>query len=821
MAKSENQNIHLFAEIILPFPLHKSFTYRIPLEFQDQVEIGKRVLVQFGKKKIYTGIVLEMHNLQPDTYKAKDLLDVLDEHAVVNDSQIKLWKWIAQYYCCSLGEVMNTALPASMKMESESRVILNYDFDGNIDYLHEYEKIIVESLRKQEELSVVELEQILQIKNAFPYLKSLYNQGVIFFREEVLTAYKPKLETVLELHQDFSTKEALKALFSTLSAAPKQLNLLLAYQQISQSFPLVIKRDVLNKAEVSTAIATALIKKGIFVEKKINIDRIETFIQEKEDFELKDFQQQAFDEIKLNQKSQDVVLLHGITSSGKTHVYLKLIEEIIEQGKQVLYLVPEIALSAQLIRKLRAYFGSEVGIYHSKFSANERYEIWHKTLNKEYKVVLGVRSALFLPFQNLGLVVVDEEHENTYKQQHPAPRYQARDTAIVLANLHGAKTILGSATPSFESYYNAAKKKFGLVTMNKRYSEVTPPEVLISNLAEDQKRKRLKGQLTSLLYEECVKTLEQGDQIILFINRRGYAPYLECQTCGWIPYCTNCDISMTYHKYSHRVNCHYCGSKQKVPNTCIQCGNSSMLMKGFGTEKVEDDIEIIFPDYQVMRMDMDTTRSKKAFDTMIRSFEKGEYQILIGTQMVTKGLDFEKVKLVGILNADQMLSFPDFRAVERSYQLMSQVSGRSGRREDRGRVVIQSMNPANKIFDFLKEHNYSGFFKEYLPERDEFNYPPFKKLIKLTLKNRDNNLLLEGSQLLGSRLKRIVGNKMLGPEAPLVSRIRSEYIQEIIIKLNRNNNIPQIKNEIMDELASFSFIPKYRRIKIIVDVDPF
>jgi primosomal protein N' (replication factor Y) len=418
-------------------------------------------------------------------------------------------------------------------------------------------------------------------------------------------------------------------------------------------------------------------------------------------------------------------------------------------------------------------------------------------------------------------VVVDEEHENTYKQQHPAPRYQARDTAIVLANLHGAKTILGSATPSFESYYNAAKKKFGLVTMNKRYSEVTPPEVLISNLAEDQKRKRLKGQLTSLLYEECVKTLEQGDQIILFINRRGYAPYLECQTCGWIPYCTNCDISMTYHKYSHRVNCHYCGSKQKVPNTCTQCGNSSMLMKGFGTEKVEDDIEIIFPDYQVMRMDMDTTRSKKAFDTMIRSFEKGEYQILIGTQMVTKGLDFEKVKLVGILNADQMLSFPDFRAVERSYQLMSQVSGRSGRREDRGRVVIQSMNPANKIFDFLKEHNYSGFFKEYLPERDEFNYPPFKKLIKLTLKNRDNNLLLEGSQLLGSRLKRIVGNKMLGPEAPLVSRIRSEYIQEIIIKLNRNNNIPQIKNEIMDELASFSFIPKYRRIKIIVDVDPF
>lgn len=821
MSEQSLINTPLFAEIILPFPLHKSFTYRVSYDFQQSIEVGKRVLVQFGKKKIYTGIVLELHENEPETYKAKDILDVLDKNVVVLPAQIELWKWIARYYCCSLGEVMGTALPASMKMESESRVILNHDYEGEIEYLHAHEKIIVESLIKQQELSVVDIENILDIKNAFPYLKSLYQQGVIFFREEVMAAYKPKTVTIIKLHPDFKDKTKLKELFTELSSAPKQLSLFLAWQHLAKGRTPVLKKELLDKAEVSLSICSSLIKKGIFIEQKINVDRIEVEDQEIEKFELKDFQLKAFDEINALHQKHDVVLLHGITSSGKTHVYIKLIEEIIKKGQQVLYLVPEIALSAQLIRKLRTYFGSEVGIYHSKFSTNERYEIWHKTLNREYKVVLGVRSALFLPFPDLGLIVVDEEHENTYKQQNPAPRYQARDSAIMLANLHKAKVLLGSATPSFESFYNASTKKYGLVSMDKRFSEVTPPMVVVSNLAEDQKRKRLKGQLTELLYNECVKTLEQGDQVILFINRRGFAPYLECQTCGWIPDCANCDISMTYHKYSHRLSCHYCGSKQNVPNRCTQCGNTAMLMKGFGTEKVEDDIEIIFPDYKVMRMDMDTTRSKKAFDSMIRSFEQGESQILVGTQMVTKGLDFEKVKLVGILNADQMLSYPDFRAVERSYQLMSQVSGRSGRREDRGMVVIQSMNPANKIFNYLKEHDYRGFFKEYLPERDEFNYPPYKKLIKLSLKSRDNNLLIEASRFLGGRLKRIVGNKLLGPEAPLVSRIRNEYIQEILIKLDRNNAVSMLKDKIQDELASFSFIPKYRRIKVMVDVDPF
>ena len=821
MSKDSRNIKEVYAELILPFPLYKTFRYKIPPEFQPDVDIGKRVLVQFGKKKIYTGVVLELHHQEPETYKAKDILDVLDEKAVVLPVQIELWNWIAHYYCCSLGEVMAAALPASMKIESESRIILNHDFEGNIHFLHENERIIAESLGNTQELSLSEIEEILQIKNVFPYLKSLYNQGVIFFREEVLDSYKAKTENFIRLHPDFKDEKKLKKLFTELSRAPKQLDLLLAWQYLAKKSYPVLKKELLEKAEASSSICSSLVKKRIFIEQKIKVDRIEVEDQDREDFSLKDFQQKAFDEITSLHLKQDVVLLHGITSSGKTHVYLKLIEEIINKGLQVLYLVPEIALSAQLIRKLRAYFGSEIGIYHSKFSPNERYEIWHKTLNKQYKVVLGVRSALFLPFRNLGLIVVDEEHENTFKQQNPAPRYQARDTAIMLGSLHKAKILLGSATPSFESFYNAFTGKYGLVSMDKRFSEVTLPEVVVSNLAQDQKRKQLKGQLTSLLYNECVKTLEQGDQLILFINRRGFAPYLECQTCGWIPDCANCDISLTYHKYGNRLSCHYCGSRQNVPVRCSRCGNSSMLMKGFGTEKVEDDIEVLFPDYQVMRMDQDTTRSKKAYDKMIRSFEKGEYQILVGTQMVTKGLDFEKVKLVGILNADQMLSYPDFRAVERSYQLMSQVSGRSGRREDRGRVIIQSLNPANKIFNYLKEHNFRGFFTEYLPERAEFNYPPFKKLIKLTMKSRDHKLLLEGSRFLAARLRLIVENKLLGPEAPLVSRIRNEHIQEIIIKLDRNNKITHLKNKIQDELASFSFLPKYRRIKTIVDVDPF
>jgi primosomal protein N' (replication factor Y) len=816
-----NAHPHKYAEVILPFPLYHSFTYFVPLEFQKIAGTGKRVLVQFGKKRIYTGIILELHNREPETYKAKDILDVLDQEAVVLDTQINFWKWIASYYVCSIGEVMNVALPASMKMESESRVILNHDFEGQIQYLHDNEKIIVESLTQQQEISVVDIEKILQIKNAFPYLKSLYNQGVIFFREEVKQAYKPKLENIIELNPDYKNKTKLESLYGEFSRAPKQLSLLLAYQHFSLSNSIVLKSDLLKKANVSGSIAAALIRKGIFIERKINIDRIEYLDQQKQTFELKDFQKQALTQIQQDFQIKDTVLLHGITSSGKTHIYIKLIEEILEKGKQVLYLVPEIALSAQLIRKLRSYFGKEVGIYHSKFSANERYEIWHKTLNQEYKIILGVRSALYLPFQSLGLIVVDEEHENTYKQQSPAPRYQARDAAVMLAQIHQAKTLLGSATPSFETYYNAKKGKYALVEMNSRYTEVMPPEVYISNLAHDQMRKKLKGQLTVKLYEECIKTLENGDQVILFINRRGFAPYLECQTCGWIPYCNNCDISMTYHKYSHRLNCHYCGSKQPVPNTCIQCGNSAMLMKGFGTEKVEDDIEIIFPDYKVMRMDLDTTRSKKAFDNMIRSFELQEAQILVGTQMVTKGLDFEKVKLVGILNADQLLNYPDFRAFERSFQLMSQVSGRSGRREERGKVIIQSRNPKNKIFDFLKQHDYTGFYHEYISERDEFDYPPYKKLISLNLRSKDQKLLWEGSQFLAQRIKLIAGNSVLGPQAPLVSKVRNEHIQEIIIKLNRNNKIQELKAGIQHEISSFSFIPKYRKIKTIIDVDPF
>ena len=818
---SSKKEIWQFAEVILPFPLQNSFTYRIGIQHTLHAECGKRVLVQFGKTKIYTGIILELHNRTPEKYKAKEIIDILDEVPVIYPVQIEFWKWMADYYCCSLGEVMAVALPSSMKLESESVIVINDDFSGEITYLGSNEMTVIEALDNKKELSIKDIQDITGLKNVFPVIKSLYQQGVILSTEKVTEAYKPKQQAVIILNQEYNDESKLSSLFRQLEKSPRQLDTLIAYNFLKRQSKYVLLKDIAEKASVKEQIIKAMVKKEIFLLSHINMDRFLFEKTEKEDFELTSAQETVLKKIEELHQERECVLLHGVTNSGKTHIYMKLIEKYLERGQQVLYLVPEIALTAQLIRKLQACFGGQTGIYHSRYNPNERYEIWHKTLHGEYNVVLGVRSALFLPFKDLGLIVIDEEHENTFKQVNPAPRYQARDAAIMYANILKSKVLLGSATPSMESYHNAMDNKFGYIALNERYNDVLPPEVILADIADDLRKKKMKGHLTSVLFNEINECLERQRQSILFLNRRGYAPYIECKTCGWIPDCKHCDISLTYHKFSRKLNCHYCGYKIMSPSACGVCGNSTLIMKGFGTEKIEDDVELLFPDTNFMRMDTDTTRSKEAFKKMITAFEKGQADIMIGTQMVTKGLDFERVSLVGILNADQMINYPDFRALERSYQLMAQVSGRAGRRKERGKVVIQTYKTKHPIFQFLINNDFQGFYEMELKNRIDFNYPPLSKLIRIKLRTMDLDLLNKGSSYLALRLKTHFGQRLIGPEFPPVMRIRNEYYKEMIIKFEKKHTyITQSKQKIMDEISRFNFEPQFRKIRCVVDVDP-
>jgi primosomal protein N' (replication factor Y) len=811
-----------FVDVVVPLPLRQAFTYFLPFDFLEFIDIGKRVVVQFGPKKVMTAIVAKIHQNEPETYKAKEVLEILDEQPIVSEKQLKFWKWIAEYYCCSIGEVMAAALPASLKLQSESKIILDTNNDPAFFDLTTREKIVITALQKNEELSIKEVQSLLKLGNVIKIIKSLYQKGLILPKEELTETYKPKTIKVIEINKKLKEKENLQNLFQELEKAPKQVDILLSYLSLEKNSPVVLKSELLKHSQASLASLKSLFDKKIFSEKEIVDDRLSFSKTEKLEYNLNPLQKQAFDKINSSFESHSTVLLHGVTSSGKTYIYFKLIEEQMKQEKQVLYLVPEIALTAQLIKKLRSVFGEEIGIYHSKFSQNERYEIWHKTLNKEYKLVLGVRSALFLPFEDLGLVIVDEEHENTFKQHDPAPRYQARDSAIMLANIYGAKTLLGSATPSFETYFNVKNNKYGYVGIFKRYSEVTPPEYILCNLSEERRMKKNKGNLSSQLYYSIKETIENQDQVMLFQNRRGYAPFLECQNCGWVPQCKNCDISLTYHKYTNNLKCHYCGYKTKAQTTCNDCGSNEVLMKGFGTEKIEDELEDMFPKARIIRMDTDTTRGKKSYQKMIGSFERGEADILVGTQMISKGLDFEKVKIVGILNADQMINYPDFRSVERSFQLMSQVGGRAGRRKDRGKVLVQTKNPSYPVFEYVFNNDFETFYQNHCIERKDFNYPPFVKLIKITLKHKELKLVSEAANVLATSLRRDFGKRILGPEFPPISRLRNQYIQQILLKFERNQDLIQsAKKNIVSLSDKVSFNSKYKNVRIIIDVDPY
>ena len=818
-----------FADVILPIPIPKLFTYHIPQNLINETKPGKRVVVQFGKKKIFSAIVKNIHSNKPTLYETKDILSVLDNAPIINDIQFQFWQWFSEYYMCSLGEVYKAALPSGLKLESETKVMPNPNF-SNFSSFSDTEELLFNALENKNVLSIKEINSLIERKNPLPVIKSLMDKKAIFVEEKLKDTYKPKIEKYVSLNPEI-TNDKLNKIFDNLNKAPKQLELLMAYIKLSKFFQTtavneVKKSDLLKNSNAAQQTFTSLIKKNIFIEHEKTVSRIKNSdepISKKNT--LNTYQQQALKEIKENFETKDVVLLQGVTSSGKTEIYIRLINETIKAGKQVLYLLPEIALTTQIINRLKNIFGNKIGVYHSKFNDFERVEIWNNVLNKKsenkYDIILGVRSSIFLPFSNLGLIVVDEEHENTYKQFDPAPRYNARDAAIILAKLHNAKILLGTATPSIETFYNTKNKKFALVELKHRYLDIEMPEIIVADIHKATLKKQMKSIFTPTLLDNIQLALDNNEQIILFQNRRGFSPYLQCATCGWIPRCKNCDVSLTYHKYSNNLVCHYCGYTTKITNTCEACGSSTMQTKGFGTEKIEDEILIFFPDAKVARMDLDTTRSKNAYQKFIQNFENHNIDILIGTQMISKGLDFDNVSVVGILNADNMLYYPDFRAFERSYQLMSQVSGRAGRKNKRGRVIIQTTNPNHKIIKNVISSDFLGMFNSELIDRKQFRYPPFTRLIKITLKHKNIDALNKAAQKLANELKPIFGNRVVGPQYPVINKIQLFYLKTLLIKIEKTKSITQTKQIIAKSVNKLKTLDSYKSLHIIIDVDPY
>ncbi|WP_163411295.1 replication restart helicase PriA [Flavobacterium ajazii] len=812
-----------FIEVILPLSLAKTFTYRISEAEYHFIKKGMRVAVPFGKSKIYTGLVLDVHENAPTLYEAKEIHQILDEKPIATEIQIKHWLWVADYYMCGIGDVYRGAFPSGLLLESETIISHKPDVAVNDSELSDDEFLIYEALQHQSSLKVQEIASILNRKNILPILQKLIAKDIIFLEEEIKETYKPKLVRYVRLHSKYESGSGLEELLMVLKNANKQKEIVLTYFQISASEkkPITVKK-LIEASNAGSAVVKSLIEKEIFEEYFLQQDRV-LFKGEKSENELKlsEAQENAFNEIKDKFTQKEVCLLHGVTSSGKTEIYIKLIEEYLQTGRQVLYLLPEIALTTQLVFRLRLYFGDKVAVFHSKYSNNERVEVWKQTLENlpKAQIVIGARSALFLPFNDLGLLIVDEEHEQTFKQTDPAPRFHARDAAIVLANFHKAKVLLGSATPSIETYFNAQTDKYGLVTLSERYKNVRLPEVVLVDLKDKHFRKRMTGHFSDFLIEEIAEALSLGEQVILFQNRRGYSPVMECLRCGHVPHCQQCDVSLTYHKHKNQLRCHYCGYSIAKPTNCHNCSSIDMTTKGFGTEQIEQELLTLFPKAKTARMDQDTTRGKFGFEKIIDNFKNREIDILVGTQMLAKGLDFENVSLVGIMNADNMLHHPDFRAFERSFQMMTQVAGRAGRSEKQGKAVIQTYNPNHNTIQQVTNHNYIGMYKEQLYDRQIYKYPPYFRIIKLTLKHREYDKLKEGSMWMYKVLSQNLNLPVLGPEEPAINRIRNEYIRAILIKIPQNMPLGSTKKTIQKMLNSFETVAQYRAIKLTVNVD--
>jgi len=781
-----------------------------------------RVAVSFGKSKIFTALVYKIHNNEPTLYEAKEIHQILDEFPIVNKIQLKHWQWIAEYYMCALGDVYRASLPSAFLLESETIIYKNESFTYE-SVLIDDEFLIFEALQHQSQLTIHQIVDILDRKKVMPIVNSLLKKSAIYIKEEIYETYKPKLVKYVKLHSDYNADDSLNTLLEELSRAKKQREAILTYFQLATSKKPIKAKELETKSNVSSAILNSLVDKNILEFYHLKIDRI----QFKGDINalktLNEFQEKALSEIKDAFLQKDVTLLHGITSSGKTEVYTKLIQEVLDKGQQVLFLLPEIALTTQIITRLQAYFGKQISVFHSKYSMNERVEVWNNVLENKSKaqIILGARSSLFLPFSNLGLIVVDEEHETSYKQFEPNPRYNARDAAIVLAKMHQAKILLGSATPSLESYFNAQQNKYGFVELNRRFGNVQLPKIELIDIKEKHRKKEMKGHFSDRLLVLIQEALDEKEQVILFQNRRGFSPIVECKTCGVSPQCPNCDVSLTYHKYKNELRCHYCNYQRAMPNNCSACGSNTLDTKGFGTEQIELELKELFPDYSIGRMDLDTTRGKFGYQKIIGAFEAREIDILVGTQMLSKGLDFDNVSLVGILNADTMLNFPDFRAHERAYQLMVQVSGRAGRSKKQGNVAIQTYNPYHQILQQVSTTDYQAMFKEQLQERWQFKYPPYYRLIKITLKHRDFTKVDSGINWLFKALYNSFGEHVLGPTAPAVARIRNQYIKNVVIKIPPKQSLVNTKNQIQKIKNTFEAVKEFRPIRFIIDVDAY
>lgn len=817
-----------FVDVILPLPLQASFTYALPPEMDGQVQIGCRVVVSFGRKKFYTGIVRNVHYLKPQEYEVKEVSAVLDEHPILVPLQFRFWEWLADYYLCTQGDVYKAALPSGLKLESETVVEYNPDFEAT-EPLSEREQKVLDLLAVEPEQTVTRLEKESGLKNILAVVKSLLEKDALFVKEELKRTYKPKTETRVRLTEAACNERRLHFFFDELQRrAPKQLDLLMKYIELSgclgeREVREVSKAELLKRSGATPAVFSGLVDKGVFEVYQQEVGRLETVSQAVMSLnELNVHQQRAFDEIRASFRVKNVCLLHGVTSSGKTEIYIHLIDEAVRQGKQVLYLLPEIALTTQITERLKRVFGSRLGIYHSKFPDAERVEVWQKQLSHEpYDIILGVRSSLFLPFQRLGLVIVDEEHENTYKQQDPAPRYHARNAAIVLASMCGAKTLLGTATPSVESWYNATEGgKYALVELKERYKEIQLPEIIPVDIKELQRKKRMNGPFSPLLLQYVREALEQKEQVILFQNRRGFAPMIECHTCGWVPKCKNCDVSLTYHKGLNQLTCHYCGYTQPVPRQCPACEGVDLRNRGFGTEKIEDDVKAIFPEARVARMDLDTTRTRTAYERIIHDFQQGRTDILIGTQMVSKGLDFDHVSVVGILNADTMMNYPDFRAYERAFQLMAQVAGRAGRKNKRGRVVLQTKSIDHPIIPQVMHNDFEGMVAGQLAERQLFRYPPYYRLVYVYLKHRNEQLLDVMAQTMAAKLRAVFGARVLGPDKPPVARIQTLFIRKIVLKIETNAPMARARQLLVQVQQEMVAEDRFKSLIVYYDVDP-
>jgi len=813
-----------YIRVVLPLPLPKLYTYAVPGELLKDIQTGKRVEVQFGRRKLYAALVHSITERPEDIRQVKPVLSVLDKEPIIYLWQLQFWEWMAEYYMCTLGDVMQAALPSAFKLNSASTFMKNPAAEYEPDQLSGDEYMVCEAFEFQDELTLNDIQDILNKKSVINLIRGLIKKQVLYIREDLVQKYKPKTLPFVDLTDAYrDNNEELKALMDRLKRAPKQMDLLLAWLDAQMKGELPVKKsDLLVKAESSPAALKALRDKGVFDIEYKEVDRLRDEEIGTESNELEVDQARAFKEISTIFEQKNVALLHGITSSGKTHVYIELIKKYVSAGKQVLFLLPEIALTAQLIRRLRRWLG-DIGVYHSKFNDSERIEIWNKVHDGKYKIVVGARSALFLPFKSLGLVVVDEEHDTSYKQYDPAPRYQARDSAIFLAGIHKAKVLLGSATPSYEAYYNTKAGKFGYSALKRRYGGIHPPEIRLADLQQARKRKQMQGALTPMLADAIQEVLEQKGQIILFQNRRGYAPYLACGECNWIPYCKNCDVSMTYHKFTEDLRCHYCGYREPLINTCRSCNTPNMELRGMGTERIEDDLKAMFQGARVGRMDLDAVRTKHGHEKIISRLEDGEIDILVGTRMVTKGLDFERVRLVGVLNADAHLYFPDFRAVERAYQTLLQVRGRSGRKHERGKVIIQMSDVKHPLVKYiLDENGYDGLFKKEMLERQAFKYPPYVRLMTIILKHKDYRIVERAAQKVTMALRQQWGNRIIGPVKPVISRLKMMYIREITIKTERNTkSIGKVKVSIKNAIEDLHQYRDYNALRIYVDVDAY